>query len=249
MKKMLALIVTLALTLSVIALPVTADEKAASIVDEIEQIAKTLETLGENETETRRELLDRMDVLIKAAETAAVEEEEEEEDEPIPQMDTTIPGTRLEGVVLVVRFLNKVSFVENGSFSHPFTDVPEWGENYVGFAYEQGIVNGISDTEFGSNDLITLPEFTTMILRAMGYDDKQGDFYWATSHVLAAAMGIAVEPQNPDEFLRGDMLNILFSAMFARPKGAEEGQTFFALMLERERAATAVEVETDEVGE
>lgn len=51
----------------------------------------------------------------------------------------------------------------------PFTDVvaSEWYANYVAIAYNSGIVNGTSATEFGVGDSLTREQLCTMVYRAI----------------------------------------------------------------------------------
>jgi hypothetical protein len=55
----------------------------------------------------------------------------------------------------------------------PFTDVPEneWYYEYVKWGYENGIVNGISDTMFAPNDNITREQMTVMLCNFARYLD------------------------------------------------------------------------------
>ncbi len=51
----------------------------------------------------------------------------------------------------------------------PFTDVvaSEWYANFVAIAYNSGIVNGTSETEFGVGDSLTREQLCTMVYRAI----------------------------------------------------------------------------------
>ena len=52
---------------------------------------------------------------------------------------------RIEGIVLYIRLLGKDDEAINGNWTHPFTDVPLWADQYIGYAFENGIINGISE--------------------------------------------------------------------------------------------------------
>lgn len=60
---------------------------------------------------------------------------------------------------------------ESGSYSHPFTDVPGgmWYSDAIAWAYEKGIVNGISETTFGVNDNVSRQQLMVMLLRFANY--------------------------------------------------------------------------------
>lgn len=65
------------------------------------------------------------------------------------------------------------------NYKHPFTDVPEWANLIVGYMYEKGYTKGISDDMFGSEQLTNARDYTTFMLRTLGYDSD--DFNWEKS--------------------------------------------------------------------
>lgn len=65
------------------------------------------------------------------------------------------PPTRLEGSVMLVRLLGKESEALNKHYSHPFNDVPSWASDYVGYLYQNNLTNGMGNSQFGSNQLIS----------------------------------------------------------------------------------------------
>lgn len=83
------------------------------------------------------------------------------------------PLLRSEAAVMVVRLLGKEAEVKSGDYSHPFDDVPDWASPYVGYCYENGILKGISNTKYGSSSAVTAAQFTTLILRVLGYKDPR----------------------------------------------------------------------------
>ncbi len=54
------------------------------------------------------------------------------------------------------------------SAEHPFVDVPEWANEYVDTVYENGIMKGISDTSFGSDDILTREQLVVTLYRLSG---------------------------------------------------------------------------------
>jgi hypothetical protein len=99
-------------------------------------------------------------------------------------------ASRLEAVVMLIRLLGKESEAKLSEYSHPFVDVPQWGHDYVGYAYEKGLTLGISESKFGSDMATTELQFFTFALRALGYDDKNGDFVWSESKEKATTLGL-----------------------------------------------------------
>ena len=55
-------------------------------------------------------------------------------------LDSTL--TRQEATTLLVRLLGAEEDALASGYTAPFTDVAQWAKPYVGYAYENGIVNG-----------------------------------------------------------------------------------------------------------
>ncbi|MBQ3216310.1 MAG: S-layer homology domain-containing protein [Oscillospiraceae bacterium] len=82
---------------------------------------------------------------------------------------------------MLVTVLHRIAGVPKAGTAAPFTDVPsgQWYSDAVDWAYEKGIVNGVSETAFGLNDNITREQLTTMLYRYAQYcgysTDQHGD--------------------------------------------------------------------------
>lgn len=132
--------------------------------------------------------------------------------------------TRAQGAVMIVRFLGKESEAKAKKYPHPFKDVPAWASPYVGYCYNNGITSGISATQYGSNLNMTQDQYTTFILRALGYKDTEGDFSVPAAIKKAAEIGLlSVDEANrlssSPGFIRGQMALISYKALFANIKG------------------------------
>ncbi len=132
--------------------------------------------------------------------------------------------SRVEGAVMLVRLLGKENFVKQGSFIHPFTDVPAWASNYIGYLYQNGLTKGISDSEFDPDSLMTANQYFTFVLRSLGYDDKT-DFVYDQAIEKASQIGLvnlsqAVALKKTSSFLRNDMVGISYNALSARIKAS-----------------------------
>lgn len=84
------------------------------------------------------------------------------------------PDTTMTRAMLVT-VLYRMDGSPETTASAPFTDVPQgmWFSKAVDWAYEKGVVNGISATEFGLELSVTREQLTTMLFRyaaACGYD-------------------------------------------------------------------------------
>lgn len=128
--------------------------------------------------------------------------------------------TRVEAMVMLIRVLGKEQQVSEGMWRHPFTDVPEWASKYVGFAYSQGLSNGISATEFGAGDA-SAAMYITFVLRSLGYSDANGDFTWNDPYALAEEVGILDERVDRENFLRADVAIVSHAALSSHLKGTE----------------------------
>ncbi len=126
--------------------------------------------------------------------------------------------TRVQTVVQVIRFLGVEDEVKAGTYTHPFTDVPAWANNYVGYAYTNKITSGMSATKFGTDGETTEAQFLTFMLRAIGYSDADGDFVWSNPFSLAKSIGMSGKDSASVSFLRGDAFRYSWNALYATAK-------------------------------
>lgn len=126
--------------------------------------------------------------------------------------------TRIEALVMLIRVLGSENTALSGTWKHPFTDVPAWADKYVGYAYENGLANGVSLTEFGTTNA-TSAQYLTFMLRALGYSDTNGkDFTWDKPYELARYAMILPSTVDIDNFWRADVAHISYVALSARLK-------------------------------
>ena len=84
-----------------------------------------------------------------------------------------------------------------------FTDVysGHWAEGYINFCYTNGIINGLSATQFGPGDPVTGTQLAKMLLICMGYQaDKsglEGTGYSQRTNALATQNGLYVDVTAP----------------------------------------------------
>lgn len=123
--------------------------------------------------------------------------------------------TRVEALVMLVRLLGKEAAAQNSNATHPFTDVPQWADGYVGYAYREGLTKGISDTQFGTGNA-NVQMYLTFVLRALDYSDTNGaDFSYSEPYTLSYQTGILPDGVDQDNFLRADVVMISYAAMSA----------------------------------
>ena len=139
--------------------------------------------------------------------------------------------TRAEAVTMIVRLLGREDAARLYNVPSPFTDVPQWAEPYVSFAYAARLTGGFSPTYFGSDYAVTAAEYLTFLLRALGYEEGT-DFVWDDPWVLAATVGLTTgyyRPEhNPAQFTRGDAAILSYNALSCSMK--DHSQTLRAQM-------------------
>lgn len=134
--------------------------------------------------------------------------------------------TRQEMVVMLIRLLGEEAMVTAQTWSHPFTDVDAWASPYIGYAYTQGYVSGISDRTFGAQEYTTAPQYITVMLRLLGYSDSQGDFQWNIPWTLSDRIGLTEGQYNAGSaFVRGDMALLSYNTLRCNVK--EDSWTLF----------------------
>ena len=120
--------------------------------------------------------------------------------------------SRQESIVMLVRLLGKEVEAKAGTWTTPFTDVPTWAAPYVGYAYKNGLTSGVGTTTFGATLPIDANQYTTMLLRALHYQDgKNGDFTWDAAATFGATLGFPGAPKG--KFLRGDVAELSLNVL------------------------------------
>ena len=82
--------------------------------------------------------------------------------------------TRNEMAVVMVNMLGLDA--EDYAGASKFTDVPAWAADYVDACYANGIVSGVSATEFNGSANVTAAEAALMMQKALGYFQNAADF-------------------------------------------------------------------------
>ena len=127
--------------------------------------------------------------------------------------------TRAQAVTMLVRLLGKGSEAQAGTWDLPFTDLEDWARPYVGYAYTNGLTNGLSETRFGGSAAVTRDQYLTFLLRALGYSSET-DFTWSSAAAYAASLGLsAQEPAGQKAFTRGSVAALSAAALAQPLKG------------------------------
>ena len=140
---------------------------------------------------------------------------------PTYELDAEL--TRAQSVTMLIRMLGKEDEVRSGDYPHPFQDTADWYSNYVGYAYANGLTNGTGATTFRGGGPATAQMFAAFCLRALGYEDMNGetDFVWYEASVKADALGIRV---NTDAavYTRGDAVITFWDTLKTKRKGSDK---------------------------
>lgn len=122
---------------------------------------------------------------------------------------------RVEVAAMLVKFLGKEELAKEMKYSHPFTDVPTWANNSVGYLYHEGITTGVGNNNFGADQLASSKDFTVFLLRALGYDLT--DFNYSETMTFAENIGLITKDEKTHlethKFLRGDMVHLSYNAL------------------------------------
>ena len=119
--------------------------------------------------------------------------------------------TRIESLIMTIRLLGEEAQAKSGNYTHPFTDVPQWADKYVGYAYEKGLSVGLEDGTFGSTQGCTLQQYLTLMLRAAGVKDD-GKVY-DNAFALAEEKGLLKGSIDRNHFGRGEMVQVSYNAL------------------------------------
>ena len=127
------------------------------------------------------------------------------------------PPTRIEAGVIFVRLVGGEEEALTNKYPHPFTDVPKWGQDYVGFLYKHKLTKGISESKFGSRKIVKSCEYMTMALRSIGYHDDGVDFIWRKSLDKALELDLIDQTFFQDlsdtQFLRDHVVKISYDLL------------------------------------
>ena len=137
-----------------------------------------------------------------------------------PIFDLDRAPTRFEAVTMLVRLLGKEMQAKSGAWQTPFQDLTAWAAPYVGYAYENGLTSGVSETAFGGKGTVTCTQYLTFVLRALGYESG-ADFSWDAAWELSDKIGLTDGRYSAETkaFTRGDAALVSYRALYLVPKG------------------------------
>lgn len=132
--------------------------------------------------------------------------------------------TRAQGTAILLRLAGEEADAAKAKLKPAFTDVKSsyWAASSIAFAVKKGYVKGISSTAFAPERLMTGKELLTLVNRLVGYPDAAPTNAVELSQkngLLQADAVARLTAANP--FLRGDMVEIAYAALLAKPAGSK----------------------------
>jgi len=201
LKKSMAALLALVMLISVMLMPVGAQQQAGAE----QAAAETLHALG----------------LFRGVGTTAG-------GEPIFALEDT--ATRLQGLIMLTRFLGLYDEAIGSDYPNPFEDVQgAYDAAIVSFAFGRGLTTGVSAVRFAPNDGLTADQYLTFVLRSLGYESGT-DFEWDTAWTLTDSLGITDGGFNAhnNTLYRGGMAVVSLRAMFTP---GSEGVSLFETLV------------------
>ena len=135
-------------------------------------------------------------------------------------------NTRAESITMLIRLLGEEESALSVAHEHPFVDVDEWAERYVGYAYRMGYTKGVSKTRYDGSSMTIPIQYMTFILRALGYSEEAGDFKYETALSDAVRLGVIDEQVKAElesaPLRRDGVMHISYLAMSAKVKGTNQ---------------------------
>ena len=136
---------------------------------------------------------------------------------------------RVEGMVMFIRLMGEEQAALSSTAKNPFVDSPSWADRYLAYAYEKGYTTGVGqDTSgrlyFGPNQTISVGEYMTFVLRALGYSESgtNPDFSWQTAMEAGVRLGVIRQSERTmlerSSFLRAQVVYLSVCALSAPTK-------------------------------
>lgn len=138
--------------------------------------------------------------------------------------DLETAPTRIVGLVMFLRLIGEESAALAYTGENPFTDTPAWCDRYVSYAYAMGYTKGVGGRSFAPDTVLSAGEYTTFLLRALGYQDNgaQAEFSWSDALSFAQRQGVinALEYQlfSGGAFLRAQVVYLSLYSLSAPTK-------------------------------
>ncbi|MBQ4353706.1 MAG: RICIN domain-containing protein [Clostridia bacterium] len=131
---------------------------------------------------------------------------------------------RIEAVVFAVRLMGAEKEALEIQYEHPFTDVPGWASDYVGYIFNCGLIDDLfyeSDDDLFQPTLGETPErFSSYMLYALGYRMEECDYTLPIAAEYARDIGICVTDKDAP-MTRGDAVLAMYNTLRTTCKNSE----------------------------
>lgn len=123
---------------------------------------------------------------------------------------------RVEAAVFAVRLMGAEEEALAVHYEHPFTDVPGWASDYVGYIYNCGLMDDLlednPDHLFSPATGATAERFSSYMLYALGYRMDDGDYTTLMAAEYARDIGICVTDREAP-LTRGDAVLAMYNTL------------------------------------
>ncbi len=137
-----------------------------------------------------------------------------------------------------------------------FTDVGEdmpanlvWARGWINLIAQDEVVKGYGDDVFGPGDTLTISQWTTILIRILGFETEDMMADWPAAYdEEAASLGLdeGIDYEGSREITRGEMAQFCLAAVDVElPTGGTLRDTLFAVE-DEQAAAEEAEVEEEE---
>lgn len=134
---------------------------------------------------------------------------------------------RVEAAVFAVRLLGAEDEALLVHYNHPFTDVPEWASDYVGYIYSCGLLDDLVNSAEDKNNVKFSPKtgesaerFMSYMLYALGYRINDGDYTLKMAAEYARAVGICVTDRDAP-LTRADAVVAMYNTLRTTIKNSD----------------------------
>lgn len=135
------------------------------------------------------------------------------------------PLSRLEAIVMTARLLGVESEVLQENNPHPFNDVPTWGSPYVGYFWQNGLIEMTDTGNFEPDATVSTNYFMKNMFYALGYTEDNESYIASRAALYAVQSGICTETKSA--LTRGDAAQILFRTLNASCAGTENTLSYY----------------------
>lgn len=138
-------------------------------------------------------------------------------------------ATRIHALIMLIRLLGEEDAALSYTGECPFTDITaDTYKLYAGYAFSKGYTSGTGDKTFTPDAKVSFRDYVTFLLRALGYNDKAGDFSYNECFYLAGIIGLIENDSayllsvSDKPFYRADMVDLSISALKTNTKNSDK---------------------------